>query len=395
MKLLQRLAPAALALILLGAAPAVAADATPAADLQSPPSVSVVVAKLGEITSNVEVTGTLRPRETVEVGAGVDGLKIVELDADTGDEVKAGDVLARLETDMIETDLQQNEAQIARSEAALAQAKTQIENAKAVATEADAALARAQPLAKKGIVGQDVLDQRVQAATSAKASLANAQQGVAVAQADKAVLEATRRQLQLKKDKATVKAPTDGLVLSRSAKLGSVVSSASGPLFEIAREGLIELAAAVPETQLATLTKGQAVTVSLPGSDDTLQGEIRLVSPKVDETTRLGDVRVALPKSDALHVGSFARGAVQVARTRGVVVPRSAVVFDGDTASVQVVQDGTIDTRKVELGVSDGTSVEIRDGVTAGEQVVATAGTFVRDGDRVTPVPVKTAEAGR
>ncbi|MEX6508692.1 efflux RND transporter periplasmic adaptor subunit [Jiella sp. M17.18] len=379
----------------LRALPAAAETAAPASVAPQPPSVTVVPAAVKELVSTITVTGSLTPRETVMVGADVDGLRVIQLLADEGDTVKAGQVLARLETDMIETDLAQNAAQIAKADATLAQAKTQIENAKAVATEAEAALARAQPLAKKGIIGQSELDQRIQAATSGRASLANAQQGVVVAQADKAVLEATRKQLELKRSKAEIRAPADGLVLSRSVKLGSVVSAGSGALFEIARDGLIELDAQVPETQLGALEKGQKVSVSLPGGDKTVQGEIRLVAPKVDETTRLGDVKIALPKSDALHAGAFARGVVEVARDKGVVLPRTAVIFDGDRPSVQVVRDGKVETRQVVLGISDGASVEIKSGVQAGEAVVATAGTFVRDGDAVTPVPVKTAEAQR
>ncbi|MCB8836987.1 efflux RND transporter periplasmic adaptor subunit [Aurantimonas sp. VKM B-3413] len=379
----------------VGAAVSAAAEDAPAGTVQTPqpPSISVTTARVRELVSALTVTGTLTPRETVVVGADVEGLRVAELLAEEGDMVTRGEVLARLETDMIDTDLAQNTAQIARAEAALGQAQTQIENAQSVVKEAEAALARAQPLAKKGIVGQDVLDQRVQAATSARASLANARQGVAVAEADKAVLEATRKQLELRKSKAEIKAPTDGLVLSRSVRLGGIVSSASGALFEIARDGLIELAAAVPETQLAGLSQGQPVTVHLPGSEKSFEGKIRLVSPKVDETTRLGDVRIALPKSDALHAGSFARGVVEIARDRGVVVPRTAVIFDGDKATVQVVENGTVKTRTVETGISDGDSIEIRTGVKEGEDVVALAGTFVRDGDAVTPVPMKTAEA--
>ena len=374
--------------------PAAAEDTAAATNhTPAPPSISVTPARTRELVSTLTVTGSLTPRETVVVGTDLSGLRVVSLSAEEGDEVKKGEVLAQLETDMIETDLAQNTAQIAKADASLAQAKTQIENAQSMVTEAEASLARAQPLAKKGIIGQSDLDQRVQAATSARASLANAQQGVRVAEADKAVLQATRKQLDLKKAKAEITAPTDGLVLSRAVQLGGVVSASSGALFEIARDGLIELAAAVPETQLARLSKDQPVTVSLPGSDKTFTGKIRLVSPRVDATTRLGDVRIALPKSEALHSGSFARGVVEVARDRGVVVPRTAVIFDGDTATVQVVKDGVVQTRTVETGISDGNAIEIKTGVKDGEDVIALAGTFVRDGDAVTPVPMKTAEA--
>ncbi|MEF2552508.1 efflux RND transporter periplasmic adaptor subunit [Aurantimonas sp. A2-1-M11] len=356
------------------------------------PSVSVVEATRREIVSTVTVTGTLRPREMVVVGSDVEGLRIEALLADEGDTVSAGDVLARLDTEMIEIDLARNESQTARAEAAIAQARSRILEAESIATEAQSALARTRPLAQKGIVGQDVLDQRVSAAASADAALASARQGVAVAEADKALTFAERRELELRRSKAEIKAPTDGLILSRAARLGSVVSAASGSLFEMARDGLIELDADVGETALRNLAEGQAVTVTLPGGGDTIDGTIRLVSPLVDATTRLGQIRVALPTSPDLRSGSFARGVVEIARSSGIVVPRTAIIADADKAVVQVVRDGMIETRAVTLGITTGSDAEILKGLDAGDAVVALAGTFVRDGDTVTPVPLRTAE---
>lgn len=375
---------------LLAAGPAAAQEGNaPAATAPQPPSVSVVKATAREIVATVVVTGTLVPRETVVVGAEVDGLRIEELLADEGDTVAAGAVLARLETDMIETDLARNESQVARAEAAVAQAQSQIAEAESAKVEADAALARTRPLAEKGIVGRDVLDQRISAAAATASRLASAVQGVSVAEADKALALAERRQLELKRSKAVITAPTAGLVLSRAARLGAIASAAGGGLFEIARESLIELDAEVTESVLNSLAKGQKVTVTLPGTRDPIEGTVRLVSPVVDETTRLGRVRIALPPSDLLRSGSFARGAIEIARSRGIVLPNTAVVTEGDDSVVQVVRDGTIESRPVTIGINTGSEVEIVEGVSEGEAVVALAGTFVRDGDRVTPAEVQ------
>jgi len=371
---------------------AMAQDAPAATAAPQAPSVSVVEAKRREIVSTVTVTGTLRPRETVIVGSDVEGLRIEALLADEGDIVSAGDVLARLDTEMIEIGLARSESQTARADAAIAQAKSRIAEAESIATEAQSALARTRPLAKKGIVGQDVLDQRVSAAASADAALASARQGVAVAEADRALTLAERRELELRKAKAEIKAPTDGLILSRAARLGSVVSAASGALFEIARDGLIELDAEVGETMLRSLAEGQMVTVTLPGGGEPIIGKIRLVSPTVDATTRLGRISVALPTSPDLRTGSFARGVVEIARSSGIVVPRTAIIADTTKAVVQVVTGGTIETREVTLGLTTGSDAEILNGLEAGDKVVALAGTFVRDGDAVTAVALKSAE---
>ena len=391
---LSILAPFLSALVLAGTGASNAQETATANVAPPAPSVSVVPATMRELVAKVTVTGTLVPRETVMVGTDVDGLRIEALLADEGDTVSAGDVLARLSTDLIETSLMQNQSQLARADAAKSQVQSQIAQAEASLVEADAALARSRPLAQKGIVGQDVLDQRVSAAAAAKAQLASARQGVAVASADKAVLEADRRQLELRKTKAEIKAPTDGLILSRAARLGAIASSAGGGLFEIARNGLIELDAAVSETVLASLEVDQAVSVTLAGASEPVEGHIRLVSPKVDETTRLGQVKIALAPSPNLRTGMFARGTVEIARNRGVVVPQTAVVVDGDTSVVQIVKDGTIESRKVSTGIASDGKIEITQGVQEGESVVALAGTFVRDGDAVTAVEMEPEAKG-
>lgn len=362
-----------------------------------PPSVSVVAAKTRELVATVTVTGTLVPRETVMVGADVDGLRIEELFFDEGDRVDKGAVLARLATDTIEVELARNTSQIARSEAALAQATSQIAEAESSSVEAEAALARTKPLQEKGFVGQDVLDQRVAAAAGARSRLAAAKNGVSVAEADRALTLAERRELELRQSKTAIKAPTAGLVLSRAARVGQVVSSAGGGLFEMARDGLIELDAQVSETVLNQLTAGQATEVTVAGSAKPLPGTVRLVSPTVDQTTRLGKVRIAVEPSKLLRSGAFARGSVELARSRGVVVPQTAVVSDGGVSVVQAVVDGKVDTRTVTLGISTGAEVEIVEGLKEGETVVSIAGTFVRDGDTVTPVdaPLQQAEAAR
>lgn len=386
--------------LFLGTAPmALAQESAAAAPAVAPPSISVVKAERREIVASVPVTGTFVPRETVSVGADVEGLRIEELLADEGDTVKAGQILARLATDLVDADLDRATAQIARADAAITQARALVEEAESANTEAASALQRTRALSAKGIVGQDILDQRVSAAAAAAARLASARQGIALAEADRASAEADRRSLELRRTKAEVRAPTDGLVLARSARLGAVVSAAAGPLFEIARDGLIELDAEVSETQLGAIEKGQPASVRLPGRDESVAGEVRLVSPKVDQSTRLGRVFIALPPSPALRSGSFARGSVETARSEGVVIARTAVLTDEGVARVQVVKDGRIETRQVKTGLVAGDEVEITDNLQPGEDVVSLAGTFVRDGDAVTPIApenqTQTAEAAR
>jgi HlyD family secretion protein len=389
---------AALAALIAGATalPAVAQDtasppAQPAPVATRPPAISVVAAEVRTVAETVAVTGTLKPREEVQVSIDIEGFKIDDLLADEGDSVEAGQVLARLSTDTLDIQLAQNDSQLKRAEAAIAQAKSEIASAQATLTEVEAARDRAEALVDKQVISQDVLERRVSASAIARSRLATAEQGVATAEADKTLIEAQRREIELRKSKTEIRAPTDGLVLERAARIGAVASAASGPLFRIARDGLVELDAEVIETELSRVVPGQTVIVT-PAGGEPVTGTVRLLSPEVNPATRLGHVRVAFPPGTPLRFGSFSRGEIEVARREGVTVPVAAVVTSEDSATVQVVKDDIIETRVVKTGLSSGGVIEIVEGLAAGDIVVARAGTFLRDGDRITPVDARTRE---
>lgn len=368
------------------AAPQVAAEeAASSVATARLPAVTVVSAERRPVVSRAVVTGTIVPRERVMVGVDIDGRRIETLLVEEGDTVKAGDVLARLSTDTIEIELAQNASQLARADVSIAQAQAQIAEAEATAVEASAALERTRVLTERGVSSQDLLDQRIAAEAAARARLSSARQGLALAEADKTLTETQRREIELRLAKTEVKAPTDGVVLVRNARIGAIASPAGGALFEIGRDGLVELDAEVTEAVLALLAPGQPVSVQAAGSPD-VEGTIRLVSPQIDPATRLGRVRVALPASTRLKAGAYARGEAEVGRSDGVALPLSAVLTNNGTSSVQIVKDGTVVTTRVETGLTEDGVVEIVKGVAEGDQVVARAGTFLRDGDAVTPV---------
>lgn len=379
---------AILTLSMAGIAPSWAQDeGAPAAspDVRAP-AISTVEATEAEVIATVPVTGSLIAREEIVVGVDVEGFRIIEIMAEAGDRVEAGDVLARLDPATIDIQLAQNTSQIARADAAIAQARASIAQAEASKIQADAALERTQSLTGSGVTSQDVLDQRVSAAATAAAQLNSAKQGLELALADKALTEAQRRELELTLSKTEIRAPAAGVVLSRAARIGAVASPAAEPLFRIAEEGDIELAADVTEMDLATIEVGMPVSVRPAGFSDPISGTVRLISPQVDNATRLGTVRVALDAERTLRPGVFARGDIETARSTGITIPLSALVTIDGRATVQAVVDGVIETRDVETGLRTASTIEIVSGLEAGEAVVRRAGTFVRDGDRVTAV---------
>ena len=367
--------------------PASAGEAVASAPLeQALPAIRVVPAERREIVETVSVNGTIVAREEAAVGTDLNGLIVEALNADQGDRVRKGDVLARLDRSMLDTQLAQMRATRAQAEASAAQMNAEIADTRVGVKQAGEALERADALMKKGVAAQMQLDNAVNAADSARAKLDSAIKALAATQAQLAVIDAQIRGVEVQIEKTDVRAPADGLVLSRAATLGGIVSASSGPLFRIAIDGDFELEANVAETVLPRLTTGMAADVVVPGADQPVAGKIRRISPEIDAKTRLGPIRIALPKDSPARVGGFARATLELTRRDSVAVPVSAVLYRGETALLQIVEDGRVRTTPVELGARADGFVEVMSGLTRGEDVVARAGTFVADGDAVSPV---------
>jgi len=362
-----------------GAAPAVA----------PPPSVSVVTAEATDFVETVMITGSFVPREEILVAPEVDGLRVLDIKVEEGDRVKKGDVMAELVTEQLEAQLAANEAALASAVANIERAKSAIAESEARVVEADAQLERARPLLKDNYLSGSEFDQRQAAARAAEAQVASAKSALRQAEADKGQIEAQRRELMWKRGNAEMRAPADGIVSGRAARIGSIATASTltggDTMFRIIKDGEIELNAEVAEAQLWKVKAGQPAVISASGGIQ-VKGTVRLVSPEVDKTTRLGHVRVFIGDRSDIHVGSFGRGTIETAHKRAVAVPLAAVLHSEEGASVQVVKDGKVVTRDVRTGLEMGSLVEIASGISEGELVVSKAGTFLRDGDAVRPV---------
>jgi RND family efflux transporter MFP subunit len=351
----------------------------------APPAVSVIKVEDADFTETVAVSGSLVPREDILVAPEVEGFRVLDLKVDVGDRVKKGDILAILVQESLDAQLAQNDASLARADAAISKAKSAIAESEARVAEADHSFDRAKPLKNSGYLSESTYDQREAAAKTSEAQLVAARDGLKLAEAEKAQVEAQRRELQWRRDNTQVTAPADGLVSRRTARIGGMASGVAEPLFRIVLRGEVELDAEVIETELAKMCAGQKAKINIGGVGD-VTGSVRLVSPEVDKTTRLGRVRIFLGDDPRLRIGTFARGTVDTASARGLSIPSSAVVFDAEGAFVQVVRDGHVVRSNVKTGLISLGRVEVLQGLSAGDLVVAKAGTFLRDGDAVRAV---------
>jgi HlyD family secretion protein len=362
-----------------------AAVTAEAVAVDSAPVISVVKAQAADFRETVLVSGSLVAREEILVAPEIEGLRVVELFTDEGSKVRKGQVLARLVSEQLDAQMAQNDASLARNVAAIAQAKSAIVQAESRAKEAQAQLDRAEPLKKSGYLSGSTYDARESAANTTASQVIASQDALKSTEADTALINAQRRELEWRRSNTEVKAPADGVVSRRNARIGAMASAAGEPMFRIIANSEVELDAEIVETDLYKVKEGQKVHISAAGADD-IQGSVRLVSPEVDKTTRLGRVRVFLGSRPDLKIGAFARGTIDTQQSRGIGLPASAVNYGLDGPHVQIVKGSTIERRAVKIGLSSGDLVEILEGVSVGDTVVARAGTFLRDGDKIRPV---------
>jgi len=370
---------------------AIAAETAPVQP--AAPAVSVIKLQPVELVDLQLVTGSVVPREEVLISPEIEGLRVTEILADVGDQVKAGQVLIKLSRDSLNAQMDQWAATLKMSDAQIAQARSQIVQAEAALAQSTPALSRATDLLAKNAGTQAVVEQRAAEQRTNQARLANAKDGLSVAIADQANKQAQWNELKVRLARTEIKSPVDGIISRRTARLGSIASALNDALFRVVAKGEMELEAEVPEVNLAKMAVGQVASVEI-GADVVLTGKVRLVSTEIDKATRLGTVRIALPSDPHVRIGSFAKGSVEVARKTAIAVPLAALQYDGADAFAQVVTSGHVTVRKVTPGLSANGLVEIRNGLNAGDAIVARAGAFLHDGDAVTQNEVPAASKG-
>lgn len=364
------------------------ADA-PQATAPSLPAITVSDVTTRTLRDRVIASGLVAPVENVQVAPLIEGQPIETLEADVGDWVKEGQVLARLSKTTLELQRSQFNASIASAKATIAQAEAQLLEARASADEAQRVNERTQALQKQGTASQAAADQASANAIASTARVTVATQSLEAARAQLALAEAQLANVELQLDRTEVKAPVAGEITARSAVVGSIATAQGQPMFQMIRDGALELIVDVAEIDLIRLAPGQKVRMLAVGTPHPLTGTVRLVEPTIDTTTRLGRARITIDDPSQVRSGMFMDAEILVAERETVAVPVSAVGSTVDGTTVMKVADGTVTRAPVKTGIRDAGWVEIVDGLAAGDVVVTKAGSFVRDGDRINPVPAQ------
>ena len=332
----------------------------------SPPRVTVVTPELAEVDDAVSFNGTIAARDEMPITVEGEGGRISAVLVEVGDRVRAGQLLARLDTAVLQP-------QVGSLVASL-------EEARANAELAQADYRRAAAVAASGALSAQEIERRqsVAIAADAKAKVAAAQ------------LQEARARLR----RTEIRAPQAGLVLTRAAEVGQTATGAGEPLFRLSRGGQVEMRGQVAEQDLPRLAPGQPVEVRVTGVDQAFTGKVRLLGAVIDAKTRLGSVRVDLEPHPNLRPGAFARAEVGVGRGRRPLLPQSAVLSDAEGTYVLLVgADDTVARRSVTIAGSRREGLVIGSGLRGGERVVLTAGPFLRLGEKIEATPLASGGA--
>lgn len=335
-----------------------AASAAQSKDTVIPPLVTVVVPSVGKIDASVSLTGLISARNDMPIGNEGDAGRIAEVLVEAGDRVHQGQVLVRLNPVAAES-------QVHSAEAAL-------EEVRANAAVAAAEWARAQRGAD--LFSMEENERRRTAAATAQAKV----------KAAEAQLADARNKLA----HTTIVAPTDGIVLTRTAEVGQIAVPGSTVLFRLARNGQIEMRGQVAEQDVPRLKLGDAAEVRLEGVAHPFIGTVWQIGAIIDAATRQGTVRIALASEDQdLRPGAFARADIRVGSSTGVILPQTAVLADDQGAYVLIVgSDNKLIRRKVQVAGARSEGLLISDGLAGSERVIAIAGAFLRIGETVSVV---------
>jgi HlyD family secretion protein len=288
----------------------------------------------GDIVDTVGATGTLQAVTTVQVGSQVSG-NISWLGADFNSIVHKGQVIARLDPELFNAQLQQAKANLAQAQANLVKAASDLDRTKVQLVDAQQKYTRAKELSAKSLLPQSDLDAAKIAVDTAQAMLASQQATVQQSQAQVNQSQASVNQNQVNLDHTVIETPIDGIVTQRSVDVGqTVAASMQAPtLFIIAADlTKMQVNASIDEADVGRIRPGQHVTFRVDAyPTDTFQGtvsQIRLQPVVVQNVTTYGTI-VDVPNPELkLKPGMTANLKVEVAkRTDALRVPNAAIRF--------------------------------------------------------------------
>jgi RND family efflux transporter MFP subunit len=340
------------------------------------PSVRVATVQASDAAVKVTLPATTQAFATANIFARASGY-IEQRQADIGDRVKEGQLLAQIVAPELDHQISQAEATLGQLQAAVQQAQANLDLAQVTWN-------RDRPLVAQGWVTQ-------QQGTIDVQNLKAQQAAVAVAQANVTAQQSQLNVLRQQKAYQRVVAPFDGVITQRNIDVGSLVQADavnSTFMFTIMRSNVIRTQVFVPQDQAFGLTPGVEAVVRVPEIPGrSFPGKVTRIADALQPGTRTLLTEVDIPNPDGvLTPGIYCTIELHVPRrTPSLLVPADAIIFNRDGLNVAVVEDGVARIRKIAVGRDFGTTVEVVDGVKAGDQVILNPPVDLVDARRVQP----------
>lgn len=327
-----------------------------------------------------EATGTVRSVTTSVVAAQISGT-VLETRVKAGEHVRQGQILAVIDDRTPRAQLAAADAGMVEAAQGVAEIEQGIAAAAADRQFAEATYKRYQGLLEKNSVSKQEFEG---AESRYKAALA----GERALEARRKQIEARGRQAESHKESAQavfsysrVVAPINGVITAKSVDAGTVVMPGT-PLFTVEDPRRYRFEASVPEQFISSLSLGTSVSVALNG--EKLGGVVNEIVPAADSTTRTFLMKVDLPPDCGCRSGEYGTAGFKVGQVKGIILPRFAVVSHGQLEGVFVANSrNTLEFRLVKTGKPVGDGVEIISGLTEGESVAVSKVDELRDGARV------------
>jgi RND family efflux transporter MFP subunit len=348
-------------------------------------------------TGVLNASGYITPRRRATIAAKITG-RVTGVYFDEGTRVTDGQLLATLDDSDARRALDSAKADRDSSQAATADYEVQLRNA-------EIELRRAEQLQKEGVQTQEFLDNARTSVDSLRAKIALAKQQVVAA-------EARIREQQQAVDNCTIRAPFAGIVVSKDAQVGEMVSpvSAGGGFTRTGIATIVdlhsnEIEVDVSESYIAKVRNDQGVNAVLDAYPDwTIPAKVRTVIPTADRQKATVKVRISFTAPDHVHLFDPAADP-RILPDMGVkvtfledtdkskkhenkspavaLVPQKAVRQDNASKYVFLVKDGVLERRAVTLGLERGSDVEILAGLQPDQTVVVSGPDTLRDGQAV------------
>lgn len=320
-----------------------------AADAPPPPlelaGADVATVAVAQLSRSLPVSGSLSPLVQTTVKSKVAG-ELMELTVREGQAVKQGEVLARIETRYLKATLDSQQAALEKARADLALAKLNRDNSDA--------------MLKEHFISQNAYDS-----------------AASTYQADLATVKAAEAQVELARlawDDAVVRAPFTGTVVTRAAQPGERVE-VDGSLLTLVDLSKMEFQALAPASEIPGIKVGQVAHVKVSGfGDRVFEGRVERINPMTEQGSRSITVYLSVPNPDgALKGGMFGQGTLVLDKSEpSPTIPAAALRSEAGLPFVVVFENGKLHKRSITPGLTseDAGSVEVRDGLKPGEQVL-------------------------